>query len=143
MRVVVGVLGVHWLLFQTFAHVAGILLAVAGYRYSRAWVGTDGGKKKEQLQIAPHLCWLLPGQEVQSVQAKKRQQTQDGDWFEEKEKEKEKEGENERKRKGNKQREGVMGSVTGPLAVLLLSVTGVCRSCTLPIFLYRGKEELM
>lgn len=30
-RVVVGVLGVHWLLFQAFAHVAGIPLAVAGY----------------------------------------------------------------------------------------------------------------
>lgn len=30
-RVVVSVLGVHWLLFQAFAHVAGISLAVAGY----------------------------------------------------------------------------------------------------------------
>lgn len=29
MRVVVGVLRVHWLLFQAFAHVAGIPLAVA------------------------------------------------------------------------------------------------------------------
>lgn len=41
-RVIVSVLGVHWLLFQTFAHVAGILLAVAGYRDSR--VGSNNSK---------------------------------------------------------------------------------------------------
>lgn len=41
-RVIVSVLGVHWLLFQTFAHVAGILLAVSGYRDSR--VGSNNSK---------------------------------------------------------------------------------------------------
>lgn len=41
-RVIVSVLGVHWLLFQAFAHVAGILLAVAGYRDSRA--GSNNSK---------------------------------------------------------------------------------------------------
>lgn len=41
-RVIVSVLGVHWLLFQAFAHVAGILLAVAGYRDSR--VGSNNSK---------------------------------------------------------------------------------------------------
>lgn len=41
-RVIVSVLGVHWLLFQAFAHVAGILLTVAGYRDSR--VGSNNSK---------------------------------------------------------------------------------------------------
>ncbi len=41
-RVIVSVLGVHWLLFQAFAHVAGILLAVAGYRGSG--VGSNNSK---------------------------------------------------------------------------------------------------
>lgn len=43
------------MLFQTFAHVAGIPLAVAGYGYSRAWV-----------QKTPN-CPLLPGTEARSV----------------------------------------------------------------------------
>ena len=52
MGVVVSVLGVHWLLFQSLAHVAGILSAEAG---NGDWEAEEEEEEEEEDGIRPGL----------------------------------------------------------------------------------------